>query len=99
MEIKKIEIDNKSYPKDLKKIPNPPKILYYIGKLPQEDEICFAIVGTRKYSFYGKQKALEIAGSLSKAGLVIVSGLAPGIDTFSHQEVVKNKKRTIVSIK
>ena len=59
------------------------------------NENCFAIVGTRMYSAYGKQMALEIAGDLAEAGLTIVSGLAPGIDTFSHQAVVERNKRTI----
>lgn len=47
------------------------------------------------YSSYGKQVALEIAGDLAEAGLTIVSGLAPGIDTFSHQTVLERGKRTI----
>jgi len=46
-------------------------------------------------SSYGKQVALEIAGDLAEAGLTIVSGLAPGIDSFAHQAVVERDKRTI----
>jgi len=89
-----ISINDKNYPKLLKKISDPPKILYVRGKiLPEED--CFAIVGTRMCSFYGKQVALEIAGDLAEAGLTIVSGLAPGIDTFCHQATLERKKRTI----
>lgn len=94
-EIKEILISDESYPKLLKKIKNAPKILYYIGQLPKENEICFAIVGTRRYSFYGKQAALEIAGDLAEAGLTIVSGLAPGIDTFCHQATIERKGKTI----
>lgn len=94
-EIKKTTIDNKNYPKLLKEIKNPPKALYYIGQLPKEKEICFAIVGTRRYSSYGKQATLEIAGNLAEAGLTIVSGLAPGIDTFCHQATLERKGKTI----
>lgn len=93
-EIKTISIKNKGYPKLLKKIQDPPKTLYFKGEL-NPNELCFAIVGTRMASLYGKQVALEIAGDLTEAGLTIVSGLAPGIDTFCHQAVVERKQRTI----
>jgi len=91
MEIKKILIEDENYPKLLKKIKDPPKILYYLGELKPKEN-CFAIVGTRRYSSYGKQVALEIAGDLAEAGLTIVSGLAPGIDTFAHTAVVERRK-------
>jgi DNA processing protein len=94
-EIKIIKIEDKGYPEELKKIKDAPKILYYIGILPSPDEKCLAIVGTRRCSPYGQQVALKISGELSDAGLTIVSGLAPGIDTFSHKAVVEKKKRTI----
>jgi len=93
-EIKTVSVEDKNYPALLKKISNPPKILYLRGKL-LPNEICFSVVGTRRFSFYGRQIALEIAGDLAEAGLVIVSGLAPGIDTFSHQSTLKKGKRTI----
>ena len=105
-EIKEISISDKNYPKLLKEIKDPPKVLYYRGEilprtetkslvrdLPEEN--CFAIVGTRMCSAYGKQVALEIAGDLAEAGLTIVSGLAPGIDTFAHSAAVERNKRTI----
>jgi len=94
-EIKTISIDNKNYPKLLREIKDAPKVLYYRGCLPRAESRGFAVVGTRMCSAYGKQVALEIAGDLAEAGLTIVSGLAPGIDTFSHQAVVERKKRTI----
>ena len=92
--IKTISIKDKNYPKQLKEIKDPPEVLYYRGNL-SSDEPCFAIVGTRLCSTYGKQVAWEIANDLAEAGLTIVSGLAPGIDTICHQAVVERKKRTI----
>jgi len=93
-EIKTISINDKNYPKLLKGIKDAPEVLYYRGEiLPAEN--CFAIVGTRLCSPYGKQVALEIAGDLAETGLIIVSGLAPGIDTFAHQAAVEREKRTI----
>ena len=63
--------------------------------MPIVEEKCFAIVGTRHSSPYGQQVALKMAGQLADSGLTIVSGLAPGIDTFSHRAVVEKRKRTI----
>jgi DNA processing protein len=93
-EIKKIPIEDKNYPGLLRKIKNPPKELYLKGKL-LPDETCFAIVGTRRFSSYGKQVALDMAGELAESGLTIISGLAPGIDTFAHYSVLERNKRTI----
>jgi DNA processing protein len=93
-EIKNISIEDKNYPKLLKKIADPPKVLYYLGEIKPKEN-CFAIVGTRRFSAYGKQVALEITGDLAEAGLTIVSGFAPGIDTFAHTACIERKKRTI----
>ena len=93
-EIKTINIQDKNYPKLLKGIKDPPEVLYVRGELNPEEN-CFAVVGTRMASAYGKQVALEIAGDLAEAGLTIVSGMAPGIDTFVHQATLERKGRTI----
>lgn len=90
----KITITDQSYPELLKKIANPPEVLYIRGVI-RPRELCFAIVGTRRCSEYGKQVALDIAGDLAQAGLTVVSGLAPGIDTLVHFAAVQLKKRTI----
>ena len=79
----------------MKKIKGAPKDLYYKGTLPGPNDKCLAIIGTRRYSPYGQQVASKISGELADAGLTIVSGLAPGIDTFSHRAVVEKRKRTI----
>jgi len=94
-EIKFIKIEDKEYPEELEKIKDAPKVLYYKGILPSANEKCIAIVGTRRYSPYGQQVALKISGELADAGITIVSGLAPGIDTFSHRAAVEKRKRTI----
>ena len=93
-EIQKINIKDKEYPKLLKEIPDPLQILYVKGEF-LSNELCFGVVGTRRFSSYGKEVALEIAGDLAEAGITIVSGLAPGIDTFSHQAAVERGGRTI----
>lgn len=94
-EIRKITLQDKKYPAILKEIPDPPKELYIKGEIIPQDKVAVAVVGTRKYSQYGKQAALDIAGKLAKLGITIVSGLAKGIDTFAHQAALENNGRTI----
>ena len=92
--INTLNIEDKNYPEILRKIPNPPKVLFWRGKL-LNNETCFAIVGTRRYSSYGKEIAFSIAEDLAEAGLTIVSGMARGIDTFSHKGALEGGGRTI----
>jgi DNA processing protein len=92
--IQKISIEDENYPELLKKIANHPKVLFYKGEIKPK-ELCFGIVGTRLCSSYGKQVALEMAGKLCELGITIVSGMAPGIDSYSHLAAVENNKRTI----
>lgn len=94
-DIKKISINEKNFPKCLKEIKNPPENIFYKGELPKKYSDCFAIVGTRLCSEYGKRIALEFSNQLSQAGLTIVSGLAPGIDTYSHLACVEKNRQTI----
>lgn len=93
-EIKEIRIEDKDYPELLRKIADPPKVLYFKGEIKKE-EFCFGVAGSRIPSAYGKQVTLDIVGKLAERGLIIVSGLASGIDTFAHQVCVGKKKRTI----
>jgi DNA processing protein len=83
--IQSIGIDDSSYPAELKSIPDAPALLYFRGNLDLTNQKCFAIVGTRRCSEYGKEIAFNFAGDLSRAGLVIVSGLASGVDTWAHK--------------
>jgi DNA processing protein len=93
-EIREISIEDKNYPKILKEIKDPPKILYYLGEIKSKED-CFAIVGARKCTNYGKEIAYRIASDLTEAGLTIVSGFAPGIDTIAHKAAIEKGKRTI----
>jgi len=92
---KKILITDKEYPSHLKEIHNPPKQLYIKGEIKNQDKVAIAIVGTRKYSAYGKQVALDLSSKLAKLGITIVSGLARGIDTFAHKAAIEAGGRTI----
>ncbi|MFZ5559523.1 MAG: DNA-processing protein DprA [Patescibacteria group bacterium] len=93
--IGKITLQDKEYPSILKQIHDPPKELYIKGEIINQDKVAVAVVGTRKYTQYGKQVTFDIAGKLAKLGITIVSGLAKGIDTFAHQAALENGGRTI----
>ncbi len=69
------------FPDSLRKIPTPPALLYYRGKLPDfKRSFLVSIVGTRSLSKYGRKNAFNIAYDLAKAGSTVVSGMAHGID-------------------
>lgn len=61
-----------------------PKILYFYGKIPEKCPTV-AIVGTRKNTTYGEEVAYKAAYELARAGVIIVSGLAYGIDAIAHR--------------
>lgn len=78
-----ISIDSTAYPEGLRHIEYPPYILYKKGNVDFRKP-CIAIVGSRKCSEYGYTMAYNIAKDLTKAGVLIVSGLAQGIDSAAH---------------
>lgn len=92
--IKIITFQDNGYPSQLSKIPNPPPLLCIWNELPAGKTI--GIIGTREASQYGKEKATEFAIELSKAGFIIVSGYAKGIDTSAHYGAMKAEGKTIV---
>ncbi len=73
-----------NFPKRLKEISDCPVTLYKKG-VKSVPKTCFAIVGARRCSVYGRKVALEMARELSKAGVNVVSGLAYGVDVAAHQ--------------
>lgn len=93
--IKKITLKDFDYPSLLKEIPDPPAVLYILGDLPDEKLPRLAIVGTRKATSSGCLIAKALAKELSEAGFIIVSGLAMGIDTASHEGVVASRGKTV----
>jgi DNA processing protein len=90
-----VTLDDELYPKLLKEIYDPPVLLYYKGRLSADDEFNIAVVGSRKYSNYGKQIVDDLVFGLAKSEITIVSGLALGIDSMAHQATIDAKGRTI----
>jgi DNA processing protein len=83
------------YPEPLRNIYDPPLCLYVRGTLEKKDAQALAIVGTRRASHYGTAQADRLAYQASKAGFVVVSGLARGIDTVAHKAALKAEGRTL----
>ncbi len=78
-------IKDTAYPAQLKEIHGAPPLLYYKGDINITNELCLAVVGARKYTPYGKQAAEHLVYVLAANRLVIVSGLALGIDAIAHE--------------
>lgn len=95
MEIFQINLSDYDYLRDLPHIPDPPKKLFIRGKLPAKRVKTVAIVGTRKPSAYGREIATKIASECAKNGIVVVSGLALGIDSIAHRAAIDSGGKTI----
>ena len=93
--VRLLSILDDEYPRLLKYSYNPPIVLYIKGELLPEDELTFAVVGTRKPTQYGKIAVRRIVPKLALAGFTIVSGLAYGIDGAAHHEALNAGGRTV----
>jgi DNA processing protein len=90
-----ITLVDSNYPSLLQQIPDPPPVLYVQGQLKELDLKCLAVVGSRHPSSYGESLAYDWGRALALSGLVLVSGMAIGIDTIVHKACVDEKKVTI----
>ncbi|MBQ6354985.1 DNA-protecting protein DprA [Candidatus Saccharibacteria bacterium] len=85
MKINQIRPQEGKFTEGLSSIALKPKILYYAGKIPEKRVITVAIVGARKNTAYGEEIAYRAAYECAKAGMIVVSGLAYGIDSIAHR--------------
>lgn len=106
-----ITLEDPTYPPLLKKIPKPPFVLYVKGdsvilgtqseawRTPGSDSgrarMTIAIVGTRKITQYGRDVTEIFTQELVRAGCVIVSGLAMGVDAVAHETTIRQEGKTI----
>ena len=72
-----------------------PKMLYYYGKIPQKRTKTVAIVGSRHNTRYGEEVAYQLGYTLAKHGVIVISGLAYGIDSIGHQAALDAGGTTI----
>lgn len=92
----KIEkIPREKFPKALLEIPQIPENLFIIGELPPENLIPLCVVGSRKFTSYGKETCEKLISGLKGYPILIVSGLAMGIDTIAHKTAMKIGLQTI----
>lgn len=90
-----VNLQDERYPPLLKQIYDPPPVLYVKGTLTENDNLCVAIVGSRRCSLYGSEQSSRFAHILASAGFTICSGMALGIDTAAHQGTLASGGRTI----
>lgn len=87
MNIKKLTLRSGAFPEVLKQIPRPPQALYHAGtplnSLLKRPSV--AIVGSRGISTYGRQVTMRLASQLAEQGIIIISGLALGVDCVAHR--------------
>lgn len=90
-----INFKDEIYPKQLRKINNPPKRLEILGNQELLNQKGIAIIGSRTCTEYGKNMAIKFAKQLSKYGLTIISGMATGVDSYAHIGALEVKGKTI----
>ncbi len=93
-----ITVWDEDFPPLLKKIYDPPLVLYVLGQFDEKDKYSIAVVGTRQPTNYGKIQAEKIVTDLVAQNITVVSGMARGIDSVAHSSALKNNGRTIAVI-
>lgn len=95
IEIKEIDIKSKLYPSKLREIDNPPKKLYLQGDETILNKESLSIIGSRVCTEYGERTATKFAKDLANEGVIIVSGMAKGIDSCAHLGAIEGGGKTI----
>jgi DNA processing protein len=91
-----ISLMDGKYPQRLRNIFNPPSVLFYKGDLSSlDDEICITAVGTREPTNYSVKLTHRICKDLAKLNIIIVSGMALGLDTVAHRAAIEGGGKTI----
>ena len=93
-EVKPLFIFNKDYPSRLREIADPPFLLYMRGQV-NWDQMMVGIVGSRNMTDYGVEVTEKIASDLAANGVIVVSGLALGIDAVAHQATLNENGTTV----
>ncbi|MEK9182094.1 MAG: DNA-processing protein DprA [Patescibacteria group bacterium] len=89
------ELPFNEIPERLMEIPEPPEKLYIQGEMPKSDAKFLCVVGSRKYTDYGKEACQKLIAGLRGYNIVIVSGLALGIDGIAHRAALDAGLTTI----
>lgn len=89
-----VTFTSREYPKSLFEIPDPPPFIYVRGNIPVK-AVAVAIVGSRRATAYGVQATDRLSAELAQRGVVVVSGMARGVDTAAHKGALKGGGKTI----
>lgn len=87
--------EDDDFPRLLRHLPDPPICLYVRGRLSPDDWLSVAVVGARRCSIYGREQALRFGHQLAARGVVVISGLARGVDGESHKGALNAGGRTL----
>lgn len=95
--VKSLTLRSADFPTSLRQIPNPPKTIYFSGASPKQwqDKPKVAVVGSRKMTRYGQLVTEFLVGELTSYGVVIISGLALGIDSAAHKSCLDKSGVTV----
>ena len=93
--IQPLFITSESYPKKLLHCYDCPAMLYFKGNITFNNQKIVSIVGTRNHSIYGKDICEKLIEELAQQNILVVSGLAYGIDTIAHQSALKQQLNTV----
>ncbi|MCC6369783.1 MAG: DNA-protecting protein DprA [Bacteroidia bacterium] len=93
--IEPLFFSDEKYPARLKYCSDSPVLLYYKGNANLNCEKIVGVVGTRKPSEYGRQKTMELVSELEQSGVLVVSGLAYGVDVMAHKTALNYGLQTV----
>jgi DNA processing protein len=89
------KLSKEEFPKQILEIPQPPKNLFIEGVFPDSSKTFLTVVGSRKYTSYGREVCEKLIEGLRGYPIVIVSGLALGLDSIAHRAAIKSGLQTI----
>jgi len=93
--IRVVTICDSFYPDLLREIHDPPVLLYLLGSLPDEGMPKVSLIGARRCTDYGLRAARDLSRSLAANGVVVVSGMASGIDSMAHKGAIEGGGLTV----
>jgi len=96
--IKLVTVLDRLYPENLRAVHDRPPLVFVAGRLEPADQRSLAVIGTRRPSDEGSERARAIARHLTNFGYTVVSGLAAGIDTIAHEATLTAGGRTVAVI-
>ncbi len=93
--VRSLFLSDKDYPQRLLHCYDPPTLLYYRGHCDLNASRIISIIGTRNHTDYGKQVTEQLIAALQQEQVLIISGLAFGIDAIAHKNALQNGLQTV----